>query len=82
MGKKGVLLDNGKVAQSSMALYWKAGQKKGGHNNADKPHEEKEEDMQSRAGSAMDRWKLHKEKMISKLYTKPEKKDAETEKKE
>jgi hypothetical protein len=25
MGKKGVLLDNGKQAQSSMALYWKAG---------------------------------------------------------
>lgn len=23
MGKKGVLLDNGKTAQSSMALYWK-----------------------------------------------------------
>ena len=23
MGKKGVLLDNGKKAQSSMALYWK-----------------------------------------------------------
>jgi predicted heme/steroid binding protein len=44
MGKKGVLLDNGKVAQSSMALYWKAGQKKGGH-QADAPHEEKEEDM-------------------------------------
>jgi hypothetical protein len=30
----------------------------------------------------MDRWKLHKEKMISKIYTKPEKKDAEAEKKE
>jgi len=25
MGKKGVMLDNGKKAQSSMALYWKAG---------------------------------------------------------
>ena len=23
MGKKGVILDNGKTAQSSMALYWK-----------------------------------------------------------
>jgi hypothetical protein len=23
MGKKGVILDNGKKAQSSMALYWK-----------------------------------------------------------
>ena len=23
MGKKGVMLDNGKAAQSSMALYWK-----------------------------------------------------------
>jgi hypothetical protein len=28
MGKKGVLLDNGKKAQSSMALYWKAAQNK------------------------------------------------------
>lgn len=23
MGKKGVILDNGRTAQSSMALYWK-----------------------------------------------------------
>lgn len=23
MGKKGVIMDNGKQAQSSMALYWK-----------------------------------------------------------
>lgn len=76
MGKKGVLLDNGKVAQSSMALYWKAGQKKGG-NHADKPEEPKEEDMESRVGTAMDRWKQHKEKMISKLYTKTEKKDPQ-----
>lgn len=61
MGKKGVLLDNGKVAQSSMALYWKAGQKKGKRPEADKPaHEEKEEDMESRAGSGMERWKQHK----------------------
>jgi len=28
MGKKGVLLDNGKAARSSMDLYWKAAQKK------------------------------------------------------
>ncbi len=28
MGKKGVLLDNGKQAQSSMALYWKASHNK------------------------------------------------------
>ena len=26
MGKKGFILDNGKKAQSSMALYWKAAQ--------------------------------------------------------
>ena len=25
MGKKGVILDNGRAAQSSMALYWKKG---------------------------------------------------------
>jgi hypothetical protein len=37
--------------------------------------------MESRAGTAMDRWKLHKEKMISKLYVKPEKKDAQAEEK-
>jgi hypothetical protein len=37
MGKKGVLLDNGKKAQSSMALYWKAGQKKGGRATEEKP---------------------------------------------
>ena len=28
MGKKGVLLDNGKAARSSMALYWKSAQTK------------------------------------------------------
>ena len=28
MGKKGVLLDNGKTARSSMAIYWKGGQNK------------------------------------------------------
>ncbi len=28
MGKKGVLLDNGKKAQGAMALYWKAGREK------------------------------------------------------
>ena len=28
MGKKGVLLDNGKAARSSMSIYWKAAQNK------------------------------------------------------
>ena len=41
MGKKGVILDNGKAARSSMALYWKAGQNKNQNNDAKKePHEE------------------------------------------
>ena len=31
MGKKGVILDNGRTAQSSMALYWKKGQNKPKH---------------------------------------------------
>lgn len=72
MGKKGVLLDNGKTAQSSMALYWKAGQKKS--NAAAGPkvaHEEKEVNIEDRAGSGMEKWKMHKEKLISKLYSKP-----------
>jgi hypothetical protein len=39
MGKKGVLLDNGKKAQSSMALYWKAGKDRA-KNPALKPEHE------------------------------------------
>ena len=37
MGKKGVLLDNGKTARSSMAIYWKSAQ------NKSKKDEKKEE---------------------------------------
>lgn len=29
MGKKGVILDNGKSASSSMALYWKKNREQG-----------------------------------------------------
>jgi hypothetical protein len=54
MGKKGVLLDNGKTAQSSMALYWKAGQKKSASSAGPKvAHEEKEVNIEDRAGSGM-----------------------------
>lgn len=31
MGKKGVIMDNGKFAQSSMALYWKSNRDKAKH---------------------------------------------------
>lgn len=37
MGKKGVMLDNGKNAQSSMALYWKKH-----HEQAKKPKKQYE----------------------------------------
>lgn len=42
MGKKGFLLDNGKKAQSSMALYWKAGREKSKehHAHVEKPPKE------------------------------------------
>ena len=36
MGKKGVLLDNGKAARSSMDLYWKAAQNKKKNNTEKK----------------------------------------------
>lgn len=74
MGKKGVLLDNGKKAQSSMALYWKAAQNKK-ILGKDEKKEVPEENMEDRAGSGHDKWKSHKEKLISKLYDKVEKKD-------
>lgn len=41
MGKKGVILDNGKKAQSSMALYWKKNQEQSKHPKEKKDHEEK-----------------------------------------
>ena len=66
MGKKGVLLDNGKTARSSMALYWKAGQNKNQSNAAKK--EPREEDIEDRAEEGKDKWKIHKEKYINKLY--------------
>ena len=47
MGKKGVLLDNGKAARSSMDLYWKAAQKKANTKDGEKK-EVREEDMQDR----------------------------------
>jgi len=31
--------------------------------------------METRAGSNFDKWKLHKEKLVNKLYQKPEKKE-------
>lgn len=37
MGKKGVLLDNGKNAQSSMALYWRKNREQS--KNPHKPYE-------------------------------------------
>jgi hypothetical protein len=37
MGKKGFILDNGKQAQSSMALYWKAAQNR---SKQDKPEKQ------------------------------------------
>ena len=40
MGKKGVILDNGKAARSSMSLYWKASQNKSQNNSKKEPHEE------------------------------------------
>jgi hypothetical protein len=67
MGKKGVLLDNGKQARSSMDLYWKAAQNKSKLPPGPKK-EVPEEDIESRAGSNQDKWKLHKDKMINKLY--------------
>ena len=38
MGKKGVMLDNGKTAQSSMALYWKKNRQmsRNNHHNHEK----------------------------------------------
>lgn len=60
MGKKGVLLDNGKQARSSMALYWNNAASK--NNNKDKAEKKEapEEDMETRAGSNFDKWKQHK----------------------
>lgn len=71
---KGVLLDNGKKAKSSMALYWKAAQNKTPADKAAKK-EVKEEDMETRASGNHDKWKIHKEKMINKMYEKIEKKE-------
>lgn len=59
MGKKGVLLDNGKTAQSSMSLYWKASHNRSQPDKAAKK-EAREEDIESRAESNLDKWKLHK----------------------
>ena len=66
MGKKGVILDNGKAARSSMALYWKAAQNKNKSNATKK--EPREEDIEERAEDGKDKWKIHKSKMINKLY--------------
>ena len=44
MGKKGVILDNGKAARSSMAIYWKNGQKKNDDKSKKEPREEDIED--------------------------------------
>lgn len=59
MGKKGVMLDNGKTAQSSMALYWKASHNRNQGSKAGKK-EAPEEDIESRAESNLEKWKLHK----------------------
>jgi hypothetical protein len=67
MGKKGVLLDNGKQARSSMALFWNNLQSKSSKDRANK-QEPPEEDMETRAASNLDKWKMHKEKLINKLY--------------
>lgn len=69
MGKKGVKLDNGRNAQSSMALYWKK------HNEqSKKPKKEyeptEEEQLDQRAESGFQKWKMHREKMIEKAYVK------------
>ena len=48
MGKKGVILDSGKTAQSSMALYWNAGKKR--KNDQERPKvQAKEENIEERA---------------------------------
>lgn len=59
MGKKGVLLDNGKQAQSSMALYWKKQRE-----NARKPKREYEPDEEEvrdqQTESNFQKWKQYK----------------------
>jgi hypothetical protein len=50
-----------------MDLYWKAAQNKSKLPPGPKK-EVPEEDIESRAGSNQDKWKLHKDKMINKLY--------------
>lgn len=52
-----------------MALYWKASHNRAQTNKAEKK-DVPEEDIESRAESNLDKWKLHKEKMINKLYDK------------
>ena len=56
MGKKGVILDNGKTAQSSMSLYWKAAQQKKPAHDKPKP-QPKEENMEERAEGGASKWK-------------------------
>ncbi len=68
MGKKGVLLDNGKQAQSSMTLYWKKNRENNKHprkKEEAEPVDEKEE-MKNRADENLTKWKDHKQKIISK----------------
>jgi hypothetical protein len=73
MGKKGVILDNGKAARSSMSLYWKAAENRKKDKTVKK--ETPEVGIEDRADSNFDKWKEHKNKMITKLYDKLEKKD-------
>lgn len=44
MGKKGVILDSGKTAQSSMALYWKANRDRAKHPK-EKPQQENDKEI-------------------------------------
>lgn len=59
MGKKGVLLDNGRQAQSSMSLYWKKNREQ--QNKPKKEYEPTEEEqLNERVETGFAKWKLHK----------------------